>query len=229
MQADVIDPHRRRNVLHLLLAAVLEDGFDPVADRFVDHARDADAAGFGQGFKPCRHIDPLAVDILAVIDDIAEIDAHPEFKAVGCQFLLHGDGAVDGVLDGRKLDQEAVAGELDDVAGITGDIWFYDFFTGILPGGDGAVGVGFHARRITGHVGGQDRRQPAFQRLIRHRPPRRTLAVTVILNEVENQAINQTVNGKWTENVIGTGHARCRISLQLFYFCSILYFCAPTS
>jgi hypothetical protein len=48
------------------------------------------------------------------------------------------------------------------------DAGFYDIFAGILPSGHGAVRIGFHERRIAGHVGGQYRRKPFVNLPLRH-------------------------------------------------------------
>ncbi len=45
-------------------------------------ARDADAAGFGQCLQPCRDIDAVAVNVVAVGDDVAEIDPDAERDAL---------------------------------------------------------------------------------------------------------------------------------------------------
>ena len=80
----------------------------------------------------------------------------------------HIDGAVDGVLYGGKFDQKAVAGELDDGAGIIADIRLDHVFPGSLPGGDGAVCIFLHEARIARYVRGKNGRQSALDLPIRH-------------------------------------------------------------
>jgi len=48
---------------------------------FSRNAADANSAGFGQGFEPCCDIDPVAVDVAPVLDDVAQIDPHAQFDA----------------------------------------------------------------------------------------------------------------------------------------------------
>jgi len=67
---------------------------------------------------------------------------------------VHGAG--DRVLDGRELDQEAVAGELDDAAGMGRHRGIDNVVPRRRPRGDGAVRVLFHETGIARHVGGQD-------------------------------------------------------------------------
>ena len=43
-------------------------------------APDADAARLGKALEPRRDIDPVAVDVIAVDDDIAEIDANADYE-----------------------------------------------------------------------------------------------------------------------------------------------------
>jgi hypothetical protein len=70
------------------------------------------------------YVDPVAIDIAAVLDDVAEIDPHAELDAlvgrhvdVSLRHLaLHLDGAAHCIDNTRELDEEAVAGGLDNAA-----------------------------------------------------------------------------------------------------------------
>jgi hypothetical protein len=42
---------------------------------------DADPARLGQSFEPCGNIDTVAVDVVLLDNDVAEIDADAEFDA----------------------------------------------------------------------------------------------------------------------------------------------------
>src|SRR4051794_37465393 len=89
-----------------------------------DRARYADPAGFGQSFQSGRNIHAVAVDVSFLYDYVAEIDADPEDDPliIGCfcvpflHFTLDRDSTGDGLNDARELDQEAIAGRLDDAA-----------------------------------------------------------------------------------------------------------------
>ena len=154
-----------------LLAQILEAGFDAVANGFVDEAGNADSAFVGERFQAGRDIDAFAVDVAPVVDDIAEIDAHAEFQRAVGHFFLHVDGAGDGLLDGGKLDQEPVAGQLDDAAGMGAHGGIDDTFPGRRPSGDGAVRVFFHKPRVSSHVSGKDGGQPSLNSMIAHASP----------------------------------------------------------
>ena len=79
--------------------------------------------------EPRRDVDAIAVDVVAVDDHVAEVDADPELDAVRRLEVrvvlgdapLHLDRALDSVDHARELDQRAVAGELDDAAAMLGD------------------------------------------------------------------------------------------------------------
>jgi hypothetical protein len=67
-------PDWPRYILDLLLAPVVEGKIELVAYLVSHHAADANPARRRQGFKPGGDIDAVAVDILLIIHDVAEID-----------------------------------------------------------------------------------------------------------------------------------------------------------
>jgi hypothetical protein len=149
--------------------------------KFVMHlvphrSADADPARLRQAFEARGHIDPVAKDIAAIPDYIADIDPHPEldptiWRHTGvslCQLALHFDRAVHRVDDAGKLDEEAVAGGLHDAAAV-----FLDFGIGQLPSQrlqsrKRPFLVGAHQPRIVRHIGGENGGQPAFDALRGH-------------------------------------------------------------
>ena len=74
-------------------------------------------------------IDPVAVDVLSIHHDVAEIDADPEYHAIvlgdhrfgGQHAPLNGDRAVDGIDHAGELHQRAIPHQLDDAAIVRGD------------------------------------------------------------------------------------------------------------
>src|SRR4051794_15176896 len=88
-----------------------------VFDVLVDGMRYADGAGFAESLEPGGNIDAIAEDVVAIDDDVAEIDADTQLETAlerdgvvegtGCS--LHRDGAVQRVDDARKIRQQAVA------------------------------------------------------------------------------------------------------------------------
>ena len=126
---DPIDPHRTRDVLQALLAGVDEVGRHLALHLPPCVLGDRNAAGFGDAFDPRRDVDAVAKDVLALDDDIADVDPDPDpdridFGATGivlAKLSLDFDSASDGVHGARELHQRAVADELDDTARMAGD------------------------------------------------------------------------------------------------------------
>ena len=89
-----------------------------------------DAAWIGERLQPGRHVDAVAVDVVVVADDVADIDADAKFDApvrrhIGVALdhaALNVDGAAHGVDDADEFHQHAVAGRLDDTAAVLGDL-----------------------------------------------------------------------------------------------------------
>ncbi len=93
------------------------------------------------------------MNVLAIVDDIAEVDAHAEFERTLRKAFLHHDGAPYGVLDGRKLGQETVSRQFDDTARMTGDGGVDDLGARGLPGVDRALRVVLHEFRVASDIG----------------------------------------------------------------------------
>ena len=107
--------------------AVIE--IELVSDVVVNGLRDADRAGLRERLEPGGDVDPVAKDVVAVDDHVAEIDANPQFQtALGRDRVvdrtrgpLHFDGAVQRVDDARKIRQQAVACGADDPSAMRRD------------------------------------------------------------------------------------------------------------
>jgi hypothetical protein len=110
------------------------------------------------------------VDILAVIDDIAQVDSHAKIQLVRCQTSLHRYRAVDGIQNSRKFNQESVTRKFDNFSRMTGNRWIDHLFPGPLPGRHGAVRITFHMPGIFHHIGRQNGRKSALVGLISHLP-----------------------------------------------------------
>ena len=74
--------HRARDVLELALAQVLEADLEAVSHLVVDGARDEDTAGLGERLEPRRDIDAVAEDVVALDDDVADVDADPKLDSL---------------------------------------------------------------------------------------------------------------------------------------------------
>ena len=100
-----IDAHRTRDVLQAVLA-----GIDEVGRHLALHLPprvlgDRNAARFGDAFDPRRDVDAVAKDILALDDDIADVDPDAEADRIDfgvggfalAKLSLDFNGASDGV------------------------------------------------------------------------------------------------------------------------------------
>src|SRR5262245_19932887 len=116
-RADPIDAYRPGDVFDALLAEIVESKAQPVAYLLVHRARDQYRSRLGQGFEPRRDINAITVEVLAVDDHVAEIDADAELDAHVGRFgrialghsALHLDGAAHGIDDAGKFHQHPVA------------------------------------------------------------------------------------------------------------------------
>src|SRR6266851_5603369 len=70
-------PHWPSNVLHFLLASILVAQRELVSYLLIDSTGDADAARVGEALQPCRDVDAIAVNLLAIDHHVAEIDTDP--------------------------------------------------------------------------------------------------------------------------------------------------------
>ena len=192
-RAQPVNADGARDVLHRLLAEIGKGQRELVADLVVRRARDADAAGLAQRFEAGGDVDAVAENVVAVDDDVADIDADPEHDPLVVRNLrvapghlaLNIDRAGDRIDDTGEFDQHAVAGGLDDAPAVFGDAGIDDLPAMRLQGGDRADLVGSHQAAVAGHVCGQYRGKPAlhslssnhFLNLARHEPDAQRLRV----------------------------------------------------
>ena len=77
---DAIDPYRLDNVLDLLFAQKLVAEWQLGLDLIIDAAGDENAAGIGKRLQSGRNVDPIAEQVGALDDDIAEVDADAKLE-----------------------------------------------------------------------------------------------------------------------------------------------------
>ena len=78
------------------------------------------------------------------------------------------DRAAHRVDDAGELDQQAVAGDLDDAAAMLRDLGVDELAPNFLQSGEGSFFIDAHQAGIAGHVGGQDRRQTPLDPFLCH-------------------------------------------------------------
>jgi hypothetical protein len=161
-------PHRPCDVLKLLLADVFEDQVEPAYGILLYPRRHADPARLGKSLEPGRDVDPVAKDVAILDNDVADVDADAQFDPIVCRGarvalghrLLHLD-CVAHRIDHAELDQQAVAGGLDDAAMMLDDLRIEEFAAQSFEAFERAFLIRPHQPRIPRHIGGEDRGQPA--------------------------------------------------------------------
>jgi hypothetical protein len=164
-----IDANGPRDILDLLLAAILERRLDLTVDFAMDFPGYQNTPGIAEGFQPGGHINPFTVDVAALLhDDIAEVEAdpHPEWAGIVAQTVLDGDRAPQGRDGAGKLGQKAIAGGLDQPSIVLGKAWLDQFAPQPANASIRAFFVALHQRRKPDDVRGQDGRQPPLNLLV---------------------------------------------------------------
>src|ERR1700737_2832655 len=172
-RSDAINPDRPDDILGLLLAEILEDEVELVAHLVAHDPADADPARLGQRLEPCGDIDAVAINVVLLDDDIAEIDADAELDAalqgdaviVQCHVALQLDRAAHRIYHARELDQQPITGRFHNAAAMLGDLGVRYFAAQRRQGRVRALLVLAHQPRIAGDIGRQYRRQPALDPL----------------------------------------------------------------
>jgi hypothetical protein len=72
------DTDRSIDILDTYFAAILKTNVHPIADALMDNGGDADPAGLCERLQTCGNIDAIAIDVVALNNDIAEIDANAQ-------------------------------------------------------------------------------------------------------------------------------------------------------
>ncbi len=169
------DRDRPIDVLDLNLSAIPERGADPIADAFVHDRGDANPTGLGERLQPRRDIDAVAVNVVLVDDDVAEVDANANMNRglafgqyAGRDRVLDSNRAFDRVDDARKFDQRPIADQFDDAPVMSGDLWIEETFAELLERRERAGLIGGHQTRIADDVSRQNGRQPSIGLGLRH-------------------------------------------------------------
>ena len=170
--------HRPRDVLDLLLAPVVKAETELVAHLVAHDAADADAARARQRLEAGGDVDAVAIDVLPVLDDVAEIDADakldpPVGRLLGVaqrHLALHVDGAAHRVDDAGELDQQPVAGDPDDAAAVLLDHRVGELAAQHPQPLEGALLVLADEPRVADDIRCQDRRQSALYPRFTHQP-----------------------------------------------------------
>src|SRR5439155_23122441 len=73
-----VHPDRPSEVPELLFARILKGNVELASGIFLYPSGDADPSRLREALQTCRYVHAVAVDVAAVADDVADIDAHTE-------------------------------------------------------------------------------------------------------------------------------------------------------
>ena len=150
--------------LDALLAHVLEDVMEPVTHLVANNSANTNAAGLGQGFEPCCHVDTIPEDVIALGDHVAEVDADAELDpSWGCNarvplshISLHLNRASHRIDNAGKLRQQSVTHVFDHAAPVLGDLRMHQLGEVRLQPLVCAFLIRSHEPRVSRHISGED-------------------------------------------------------------------------
>ena len=171
-----VDPQRLGHVLERLFAQVVEGDFEPPPGLAIGVVGEADAAGLRQALQACRNVDAVAVDVVALDDHVAQVDADAESQlpVPRAHARLPGERAADGIHHRGELYQESVAHELYDAPPVLVDQGFEERAANLGQAPKRTCLIGAHEGRVASHVGGEYGGKPAFQ--VKSPSPRRLMS-----------------------------------------------------
>src|SRR5208282_221833 len=173
---DAESADRARDVLDVVLTQIFEGDRQPVADLVAYRAADVDPAGLRQTLQPRGGVDPLAVNQVAIGDDIAHGDRDPKLNtpvvrhlfSVLRHFALHFDRAGHGIDDAVELDQQAIAHAAHDAAFVRHDCRIEEIAPDGVERRQGTLLVDPHQAGIADDIGAHDDRKAMFYPGIAH-------------------------------------------------------------
>jgi hypothetical protein len=170
----LVEPHakdvdRPVDVLHIVLAEVLEHDVEPVADLIADRGGDVDASRLCDRLEPCRDVHAVAEYVVLFDDDVAEVDADAVVQRRLRSILLaprHGalefGRAADRVGHALEFDQHPVARGLDHAATALLQRRIDELEPDGLEERERAGLVPLHESAVADHVRRQYGREPAL-------------------------------------------------------------------
>src|SRR6202012_4467971 len=127
-------------------------------------------------FDPGGDVDAVAKDVLALDDDIADIDPDPEPNRIVdwdigialAQLSLDFDSASDCIDGAGEFHQHAVAHELDDTSRMRADCWIDQRTTQGIQTRQRPSLIHAHKARVADHIGRHNCRKPPLKAFLCH-------------------------------------------------------------
>ena len=164
-----IDADRIGDVLQPLLAEVAKADVELVHGVVEGRAGDTDPAGLGNGLQPRGDVDAVAVKVVALDDDVAEIDADAELDALGWRKSLLRSAMPRWTVAAQRRASTTLANSTSAPSPISLTMrpWHASIAGSIssrrrLEPRERARLVLAHEAAVADDVGGQDRRHPPF-------------------------------------------------------------------
>jgi hypothetical protein len=114
------------DILQLDLASVREGEIELVSHLLMHRPRQRDATGIGNALDARRNVDAVAHQVVALHDNIANVDADAQGQSPERTCLLDRHRAGHRLNCARKLDQEAIADRLEQSPGMLRELRLYD-------------------------------------------------------------------------------------------------------
>lgn len=172
--ANSVEPNRAVDVFEFSVAKVVEQEVCLSTDLFERTAREAYASRLALILHTCRYVDAVAKNVVAVYDDLANIDTDSESDPMGGvavafrHFLLHRHRAGHGINNAGELDQHAIARRLDDAAVIRRNRGIDDLAAVRFQGCERADLISAHQSRVARDIGCKDGCKPALDPRLGH-------------------------------------------------------------
>ena len=164
LKSDTKQTNGTAYIFQHLLAQILDGDFETIGDLCCHGGGDTDTAHIGKLLNTRSNIHTVAENVAVFENDIAEIDADPEFdppilrhvRISPLHALLDLHGALYCISHALEFHEHAVARRLDDPALVLCDGGIDQFYPVRFEAGDRACFVGLHQPAIACHIGCQD-------------------------------------------------------------------------
>src|SRR6516165_3935989 len=157
------------DIFHPLLAEIDEGQGQLRSDVISDSTGNANPTRLRKSLQPSRDIDGIAEKVVALNDDVADVDSNAEphlltGRSIRILFgygLLHSDGTLHSIHGTGEIGDEAVARRGEDPTAMRGDQGIDDGPVSV-EGAKRADLILPHEAAVAFHIGGEDRGELSF-------------------------------------------------------------------